>query len=312
MSLYLRMVVCAYCIMLGANSAWAVDDPRMQVWVTSEDGSRLSVKEAIAKALPVLWDRVLLKSSRHRVSDKKNATSFLLRAAPEAEGVQVTFNPTRVWQYLEKKEVPFIREPLRVRLHIQLLNQNGMNMSESAKLLQQYADEIVAVWGIVPDPTAPALVLSWRWFDETQFDLTVRGHPKVPESHETRSFMSGDPQVQLQAWLQEALLKARDESAVQEELASTQEEPELPMYQQDEPLKLLLTIERKAALPEQISLEEALRQHPQVVALTAKYLSVNNQQYWIQFKEKNNFWMVAWLEKYGLRSTKGPSGWLAR
>ena len=293
-------------LLILSTYSYADTDPRMVVKIVAdEDGKVPAVEDAIQQALPVLWDRIVEDSARQSLSDKIKATPFLLRVVPHSDGVQVTFNQQRVWQYLDQLEIAYLREAPHLKLQIQMINQNDAPMPKTAEALQTFAESTALARGIVLDEKAPMLIASWYWIDATQVYLSVRGDSALADFSETRSVEAGDPLVQLQAWVKELLLKVRDAH-----IAETDAVVEMPAKQKwDDGIEIILIVEQSASLPEQVVLEEALRQNSKVNALIPTYLSVARRQYRLLLNGEDDAWIRAWFQRRGMQITPTPYGW---
>jgi len=289
-------------------AVYAESDRRMIVEVSvDEEGNVPSVHEAIQLALPLLWDRIVDSKSRASLSDSMKATPFLERVVPRSDGVQVTFSEARVWQYLNQHEIPHLKQAPHLNLMIQMINQNGSDMPQSAELLQAYAESSVEARGIMLSEPASALIVIWQWIDASQVNLTVRGNSALAEYSETRDIETGDPLIQLQDWIDEILLAARDAHISN----SAKIGEMLPLKEtRDGGIEAVLTIEQPATLSAQVALEDALRQHEKVIALTPTYLSAPSRQYRLQLKGEEDTWVVEWFQRRGMQVLPTPHGWL--
>lgn len=295
-------------LVLSTNS-YADSDPRMVIEVgADEQGNVPAVQEAIQLALPILWDRVVDESARSLVSDSMRATTFLLRVVPQSDHVEVTFNQDRVWQYLDSKEIAYLKEPLRLNLKIQMVDSNDTAMPKTVEALLAYARGVAKARGIVLDATAPLLQANWRWLDSTQVYLSVAGESMLSGYTETRSMTTGDPLVQLQAWVESLLVKAR--STYTANLTT----PATPTIEQpgDGTMVLLLTIDQSATLATQVVFEDSLRQDSHVKLLVPTFLSANSRQYRMVLHTADDSWLADWFRRRGMQATPTVDGWLVQ
>jgi len=283
----------------------------MSVRVDFEEGEQLSLQEAVQQALPILWDRIVMRSARQSVPADVRGTSLLMRAIPDASGVQVEFHPDRTFEYLKQNNIEYIEQQPKLRLMIRLWNQNGVEMVQSAQLLRQEAEDAAQQWGIGLEEDAPALVLNWRWLDATTVSLMARGNTALPEAGETRDFRVGDPLEQLRSWMVETLVAARDADAAARQTVAAEATPAGKVRTADG-IKAILIVERPATLAEQVILEEALEKHPAVKAVVPKFLSHDSRQYLLYLKGSNDEWVAAWFRKRGMQVAPTPQGWLVR
>lgn len=296
-------------LLILSTYSYAVSDPRMVVEVVAdEEGKVPAVEDAIKQALPVLWDRVVVDSARYSLSDRIKATPFLLRVVPHSDGVQVTFNQQRVWQYLDQHYIAYLKEAPRLSFQIQMINQNDIRMPKTAEALQTFAEDAALARGIVLDEKAPVLMASWRWLNTSQVYLSVRGNSLLAEFSETRTIDANDPLVQLQAWVKELLKKVRDAQIA--EAGVVIEKPGKLKW--DNGIELILIIEQPASLSEQVILEDALRQNSKVKALIPTYLSAASRKYRMVLNGEDDVWIRAWFQRRGMQITPTPHGWLVQ
>ncbi|MDX8404280.1 MAG: hypothetical protein R8K54_07725 [Mariprofundaceae bacterium] len=303
------LLLLAVSLLMLSTYSDAATDPRMVVEIVAdEEGKVPAVEDAIQQALPVLWDRIVEDFARPSLSDKIKATPFLFRVLPHPNGVQVTFNQQRVWQYLDQHGIAYLREAPRLNLQIQMINQNDMSMPKTAEALQAFAQGTALARGIVLDEKAPMLIANWRWVDATQVYLSVQGNSELAEFSEMRTVEAGDPLVQLQAWMEELLLKVRNTHPEQTDVMA-----DMPIKQMwDNGIELILTIEQPASLSEQVVLEDALRQNSKVSALIPTHLSATSRQYRMLLNGEDDTWITAWFQRRGMQVSPTPSGWLVQ
>jgi len=289
---------------------YAQADSRMVVEVQADEEGRVpSVQEAIKQALPLLWDRIVDSKARGSLSDSMKATQFLERVLPRSDGVQVSFNEARVWQYLDQQEIPYLKEAPRINLMIQMSNQNGADMPQTVELLRANALSVAQARGILLSESSPALIVVWQWIDNSQVNLVVRGTSALAEFSETRKIETGDPLSQLQVWMADILLTARD-AHITGASQSVAIAPEKVV--RDGGIEIILTIEQQAALPAQIALEDALRQHEKVASIIPISLSASSRQYRLHLKGEEDAWVPAWFQRRGMQVSPTPQGWLVR
>lgn len=307
--LFRNTLLAVVSLALLATVAHAQNDTRMVVEIpANEHGEFPPVRDAIQSALPQLWDRILPAASRSSVSDDTNATQFLLRVVPQSKSMQVIFNEQRVWQYLDEKQIAYLKEPVHLNIRFQMLNQNDQPMPKTAEALQAYALQFAPDRGIVVDQQSPMITASWRWLDASQVSMYVQGEGMAESMAETRLVDARDPIVKLQAWVAELMLRLRDGGVAGSAAADAQM---VDPYAQSV-AGTLLTIEQQAPLPEQVVLEEALRQDHRVKSITPTYLSAASRQYRLQLKDNDDSWIVSWFRRRGMLAQPVPEGWLIR
>lgn len=304
-----QLLLLAVSLLILSTNSYADSDPRMVVEVVAdEEGNVPSVEKAIQRALPVLWDRIVEDSARPALSNKIKATPFLLRVVPRSDAVQVTFNQQRVWQYLDQNFIAYLKEAPRIKLQIQMINQNDTSMPKTAEALQAFAESAALKRGVVLDDKAPVLMATWRWLNASEVYLTVRGNSLLTEYSETRTVEADDPLVQLQVWVKDLLLKVRTAH-----IAATTTVAEQPVKKKwEDGIELILTIEQPASLPEQVVLEDAFRQNSRVKALIPTYLSANRREYRVLLNGEEDAWISAWFQRRGMQVSPTPYGWLVQ
>jgi len=75
---------------------------------------------------------------------------------------------------------------------------------------------------------------------------------------------------------------------------------------------LILTIERRASLPEQVLFEEDLKHEPRIVDLSLRQVNRDGQQYRLRLKGADDQWLVQWFKRRGLTLSPTIEGWVAR
>jgi len=308
-------------LLLLPHLALAANDARMQVEILADDDKGQTVeylhgniRKAADLALPQLWQRIVLQSELHKIPKKVKAVLFLQRATPVENGVSVTFNQRRVISFLKKNEIAHIPEQPNWMLSVQLSNASGRSMPESAAMLQEYATQHGQLLGYGLDGGHESLVLHWRWLDSRQITLSVRGTSKLGEISETRSVSTGDPFKQLEPWLSEIMLKARDAYAsnAQPVEVITTDVTATETVSSAKKEFLTLTIERQASLPEQVLFEEELRRDPRILDLSLRQVNQDGQQYRLHLNGSDDHWLTLWFKRRGLTLTPTIEGWVAR
>ena len=316
----------ALALFLGADTAISAEDGRMQVFVAAGEASgelnklHTNIQYAAQLALPKLWDRLLTQRGRGAVEGNINPVQFLQRATPTETGVIVTFSKKRALAYLKERELPVVEDEPSLNLQVQLYSPAGRAMTESAAMLQAYAAGAAADWGVSLDGYGPSLILQWNWLDQQQVNLTVRGTTLLGEYSESRRLGTGDPVLQLGGWLVEVLLRVRDATAAPpaEPVAvvpgdlGTPAMPEQPLAGMMEEKRLLLTIERRASLAEQVLFEDELRREPRVVSLLLHRVNREVQQYRLHLNGADDQWLAEWFRLRGMELTPVVEGWVAR
>lgn len=326
-------------LMLSITHAGAATDPRMQVDVLADDkGMQLdelhaNIQQAAELALPGLWKRIIPRQARGSIPGKVNVLRFMQRATPTENGVSITFHSDRVLNYLKANDLPYIEQEPVWNLSIQLRNESGRAMSLSTSLLLSYAERSAADWGYKLDESGHSLIMLWQWLDHEQVNLTVRGTSRLGEFSDTRMFAAGDPLPQLEEWLTEILLKARDTHAEpQTDIATAPSPGEMPeiiagaSQHQDtasaqaaeqsltaaQQEYFLLSMERQASLPEQVLFEDDLKYDPRIIHLSLSRVSKDMQQYRLLLKGSDHQWLIEWFAQRGLELSRTQEGWVAR
>lgn len=311
-------------LLLLPQLALAANDPRMQIELVADESKGITVeslhgniRKAADLALPQLWKRMLLQDDKHLIPEKTKAVLFLQRATPTEDGLRVIFNQRRVTAFLKKHNIPFIETYPTWLLSVQMSNSSNRSMPESAAMLQELAASSAAAWGYGLEGSRESLILHWRWLDSSHISLSVRGTSKLGEYSETREVASGDPFQQLEPWLIQTLLKARNsyatsapgEAEVTNNDAATNGIATKPAATRE---FLTLAIERQASLPEQVLFEEELRRDPRILDLSLKQVNRDGQQYRLRLKNSDDQWLSHWFKRRGLKLTPTIEGWVAR
>ncbi len=352
------LVILICIIWVPVTHAVPATDARMLVEVTAnpdEKGQSLKelhtdVRHAAELALAQLWDRIIPRQARTGIPTDIHATRFIQRAQPTPDGISISFHRKRVLDFLETRKIPLIPRQPAWNLDIRIRNASGQNMSQSAALVSEFATQQAPLWGYALSQTADSLIMQWRWLDSQQVSLSVRGTSRLGEFQETRVLVPGDPLPQLQQWLLETLLRARDahasglapeipQTAVASAsaagvagissvdiygnpLTSTDINTNLygdpythpataPLIVDD---SILISIERQASLPEQVLFEDDLRHDPRVASVLPAMLSHAIRRYRLTLKDpQDDQWLSQWFTQHGLSLTRTPdNGWLAR
>lgn len=305
---YLLPLLPLLAVLMLTTQAYAQNDPRMVVEIVkNEQGELLSIQDAIGEALPRLWDRILPVASRGSVSDSVNATPFLQRVVPHGGGLQVIFNEQRVYQYLDQQQVVYLKEVPHLNVEIRMFNQNDLAMPKTVDVLRAYAEEVAKDRGIVLDAGAVPVTATWRWLENGQLSLNVRGKGLDEPVSEIRPVTAGEELEQLQGWVAELILQLRDRSLSGID-ASAGEVGEVVRNEAE----LLLTIEQRASLPEQVALEEALQLNDRVELLQPIYLSSGSRQYRLRLREYDDSWIKGWFARRGMLAQQTVDGWIVR
>jgi hypothetical protein len=325
-------------LIFSTAQALATADARMMVDVVANDknGNHLkelhtNIQHSVKLALPTLWNRIVPRKARNSIPKKVNALLFMQRASPTENGIIITFHDKRVMKYLKSNGLPYIEQEPAWNLSILLSNAAGKPMAQSASSLHAYADRTAIYWGYKLDESRDSLTLQWQWLDQRQVKLTVRGTSRLGEFSETRRLANGDPFPQLERWLTEILLKARDAHAQPLEEAAAPVPDDIPAFIvgsaqleaqstefSEHPLPdpqdsyLLLSIERQASLPEQVLFEDDLKHDPRIINLTVQQVNKYMQQYRLQLKNSDGQWLVEWFGQRGLKLSQTKEGWVAR
>ncbi len=324
---------------LSVTQALAEADMRMVVDVIADDkdGERLkdlhtNIQHAATLALPTLWNRIIPRKARNSIPRDVNALLFMQRASPTENGISISFQSRRVLNYLKSNGLPYIEQEPAWSLSIQLSNASGMPMAQSASSLYDYADRSAIYWGYKLDESGNSLILQWKWLDRRQVKLTMQGTSRLGEFSETRQLADGNPFPQLEKWLTEILLRARDAHAQPlEDIAVASVPDDIPEFivgssQQEvqsaelagQPVSasqnnyLLLSIERQASLPEQVLFEDDLKRDPHIINLLLQRVDSNKQQYQLHMKSSDNQWLVEWFGQRGMELSQTQKGWVAR
>jgi len=325
----LSKLLCAVACMFAMQTyAVAAADARMQVDVVAETEAvevswlHANVREAAALALPQLWGRIVPQYALGMIPKRVKAVRFMKKASPTETGIRITFHQQRVLNYLKAHALPYVAEQPALNVVIQLYNEDGRPMGETTNALLELANNEADAMGYRIDDQGASLVLFWRWLDDRQVSLSVRGNSKLSEYAETRMVTTADPLEQLKVWMSEVLLKARDayiEVTVVEteglELAPDQFNPlnDLAMQPITKPeVELLLTIQRETSLADQVLFEQDLRQDPHILELSLRQVNRDGQQYRLQLKGSDDQWLTQWFARRGMTLIPTIEGWVVQ
>ncbi len=286
--------------------AQAQEDPRFNISINFEDGSTPSVSQQVKQALPILWNRIITQQARPNMPKNIQAMTLLRRVRPQQDGSNIQFNPSRVWDYLEKENIPHIRTIPSFNLRIELINAFGRSMQGSESEVLAYAHEQADVLGVQLKPNAPLLAIRIQWLDDIQVQLSARGQSRLNEFSETRNLDMGDPFIQLKNWVIQTMVRARDAYVWQPEIVTDTS----AMASSITAPSLHLLIEQKANLSEQIALETALRADPRVQSMLPSYLNYRSREYIIQLKQNDDSWIADWFAQRGMVAIPSAQGWL--
>lgn len=270
-------------------------------------------KLAIAK----VWDRLVPQARRDDVNGV-NAMALLQRAVPiGSDGLMLVFSPERVAQYLQSLGITYPEQPPHFHLQLSLINPSGVAMPQSESMLMDYAKQNASNWGYVLDDKGDPLALDWRWMNDRQVTLSVHGNAHVPDSQDNRFMAAGDPMPQIQAWLDEVMLKARDAYAVRPVAPSATATAAPPAESAvaasaNVPLMFELTVAQPASLADQVLLEQALAADPHVASLQLSQVDADSRQYLVKLRQPGENWLAPWFASRGMHATPTAEGWLAQ
>ncbi len=298
-------MLCAAWVFPAMPTASAATDPRLQVEIPADETGRpTDVGALLARALPMLWDRIVPTDARKRADTIAPDARLLLRLRPGREVTTLEFHREAVFRALTEAHIPFIPEPPRIHLVIHVRNASGLPMPQTEALLMEQARRIAVSRGLLLTDNAPGLVLEWRWLTDREAMLNARGTTRLPEFSETRVIEDADPLPELARWLESALLRARDAHAF---AAASEAKPDAA----SDAARVSITLRRDAPLATQVALEEALSQDPRVARLIPIELSRARQRYALWLNGDDD-WLPDWFARRGYRLSALPDGgWLA-
>jgi len=318
---YILLVLSLLCFQTPAMAA----DSRMAIDLIAEteevdlDVLHSNVSKAAALALPVLWRRVIPLSAQASIPKRVKAVRFLEKEIPTESGVQVIFHSQRVMAFLKKHHIAYIAQQPAFNLMLQAYGVAGNPMQETANALLDAATQAAEANGYRIDDQGAALVILWRWLDNKQVSVTVRGNSKAGEFFATRRLHSADPVAQLTPWMMDVLLKARDAYAEQPSSSlitqsNTHLDPLLGLAAPIEKpeIELRLQVQRASGLADQVLFEQELRQDPRIVSLSLRQVNKDGQQYRLQLKDSDDLWLAEWFSRRGMTLTPTIEGWIAR
>lgn len=77
-------------------------------------------------------------------------------------------------------------------------------------------------------------------------------------------------------------------------------------------LYLVLRVEHRASLPEQVLFEEDLRREPRILDLSLRQVNRDGQQYRLRLNGTDDQWLVQWFKRRGMTLSPTIEGWVAR
>ena len=86
-----RSLLTALLLLAAPAVSWAQEDARMQVHIAPQEGESLSLQQAMQQALPILWDRIVVRADRDLLPSKLNPAQFMLKAAPQGNAFIIEF-----------------------------------------------------------------------------------------------------------------------------------------------------------------------------------------------------------------------------
>jgi hypothetical protein len=265
-------------------------------------------------AIDKLWDRLVPQARRADMKDA-DAMALLQRAVATGDGgLMLVFSHDRVAQYLQAQGIAYPAEAPHFDLVVHLTNPAGMAMPQSEALLMDYARQNAAREGYAIDAHGDPLDLSWRWQDPQQVALNVTGNPHLPASQEIRTLAPGDPMPQIQAWMDDVMIKARDAYAAAPAKPAASTPPMTPsaaVAAGSEPQTLELIVSGADTLAEQVLFEQALASDPHVAVLRLSRVDANSRQYLLRLRQGGEGWLPAWFASHGMQATPTVEGWLA-
>jgi hypothetical protein len=269
-------------------------------------------------AISQVWDRLVPQTRRADVNGA-DAMALLQRAVPTgSDGLMLVFSPDRVAQYLQSVGITYPEQAPHFHLQMHLVNPAGVAMPQSESLLMDYARQNASHWGYVIDDKGDPLELSWRWLSDSQVSLTVHGNAHVPDSQDIRFMAAGDPMPQIQAWLDEVMLKARDDYAARPAAPTPASASAAPPAESAvpasamAPLSLMLTVDQPESLADQVLLEQALAADPHVASLQLSQVNADSRQYLLKLRQPGEDWLAPWFASRGMHATPSAEGWLAQ
>ncbi|MDQ6954676.1 MAG: hypothetical protein Q9M20_04460 [Mariprofundaceae bacterium] len=299
---------CGICFfgLLGIGAAQAPEDPRFYISMDFDNGIVPPLPEQVVQALPILWDRIITQQARASMPKNIKPMALLRRIQPQQQGSVIEFNAARVWARLEKDHIPHIRSITAFNLKLEMSNAFGSRMTSSERDLLAFIQQKSSGLGIQTQLSAPLLAIRVQWLGDTQVQVSVRGQSRLEEFSERRVLQAGNPFLQIETWLIQILMRARD---------AYQWKPEAVLSPSQQAAlagspSLQLLIKQQATLSEQITLETALQADTRVQSVTPTYLNHYSQAYRIQLKQIDDRWLLDWFAKRGMHAARHEQGWL--
>ncbi|MFQ5354888.1 MAG: hypothetical protein ACE5DY_00120 [Mariprofundaceae bacterium] len=299
-------------VLLGLlpSAAQGNADSRLQVSLTQEGQvlRRPPIEDMVRSSLPTLWDRLIPRNHRAQADRLAASSKLVSRIVPGRELSLVVFNASAVFYLLKQSRLPYIPSSPYFNLKIVVENSFGSPMKQSQQLLHQRALEIAEQWGIGLAETAPALVITWRWLNQSnQVEMSVRGNTRLQEYTEVQLLPPGDPANALSQLLEEVMLKARDAYAVNTRIRQTETQ-----QKNISNIEGTLIINRPMSLSEQVVIESGLESERRVKVLIPESYTPQRQSYRLILRSQDDTWLAPWFRRRGMALSLTPEGWLVR
>ncbi|MDX8381507.1 MAG: hypothetical protein R8M14_05290, partial [Ghiorsea sp.] len=137
-------------------------------------------------------------------------------------------------------------------------------------------------------------------YGQSMVHVDVQGDFSASLLDETTQVSQGYLSYQLQAWVEQTLLKIRDAYSLG------------TLEFDDVSSELLITVESDFTLASQISLEQALLNEPNITAVVPVLLQKERRQYRLLLRSGDDLWLEGWFAAYGMTAIKQPEGSISK
>jgi hypothetical protein len=272
-------------------------DARFKVHLQQEDENvaSLSIKDAMALALPILWQRVVPTADVEKAKTLTGRKSLMLQFNSVAHGVDLVFNPVQIQSLLRRKGITMIPERPHWKLSILVLGFSGADEATSLDLMNYsygMADELGFELSSQGKKLQLIFTPSLDAYGEPFVHVDMQGSFSADILSQTEQPAQGYVSYQLQAWTDEILHEIRDAYSL-----GTLDFNELSS-------EMLLTIDSEFSLATQVMLEQALSRESAVVTVVPVLLQKAHRQYSVTLRDQDDSWVESWFAGYGLTAVK--------
>lgn len=297
---YLKQLL-LWSLIFYSSVAWAKGD-RMAVAVPQQQ--KPNIEQAVQQAWPILLDRLLPRATRAQGDGLLAGTDVVSKLSNQKKHTVVFFDEKTVAKVLKVKGLHWFRHEPPLKLTIDMTNLQGKPMLKSRLFMSSMAQELANHWGIGLVENGKVLSLHWFWQHNGLVELRVQS--QNASYGETRQINLQDSVPAMRLWLQEVMLKARDQQLIPSEVAGDKVVGKVVEGEKR------LTLKREMRLEEVVAFENLLRLEPSVRVLLASRYSKKEQVYRLDISSKDDAWLVRWFQARGMTLSHTDEGWTVR